>query len=96
MIFVEVFGKPSVRMAPLSMGEIEEMIEELPGSEILKGVRGVPPIDREALKDAILRVADLVLAFPQIAQIDVNPILVSSRGALAVDARIFLSDDARA
>ncbi|MBM3298754.1 MAG: acetate--CoA ligase family protein, partial [Deltaproteobacteria bacterium] len=93
-IFVEVFGKPSLRMAPLSLEEIDEMIEELPGSEILKGIRGVPPIDRDALKAAILRVAHLMVTFPQIGQIDVNPILASSQGAIAVDARIFLSHDA--
>ena len=55
-IFVEVFGKTSLRMAPLSLREVEEMIDEMPGSEILGGVRGRPPVDREALKDAILRV----------------------------------------
>ena len=53
------------------------MIEELPGSEIFKGVRGQPPIDREALKDAILRVAHLMVRFPEIDSIDINPLLVS-------------------
>jgi acyl-CoA synthetase (NDP forming) len=89
-IFVEVFGKATLRMAPLSHAEIEEMIEELPGSEILKGVRGMPPVDIEALKDAILRVAELLVNFPEISRIDVNPIVVSSTGAQALDARIFL------
>ncbi len=91
-IFVEVFGKATLRMAPLSHAEIEEMIEELPGSEILNGVRGMPPVDIEALKDAILRVAELMVTFPEISQIDVNPIVVSNTGAIAVDARIFLED----
>jgi hypothetical protein len=75
------------------MEEIDEMIEELPGSEILKGVRGRPAIDREALRQAILRLAYLMVYFPEIDQIDVNPILVSSKGALAVDARIVLGAD---
>lgn len=92
-ILVEVFAKSSIRMAPLSMEEIDEMIEELPGSEILKGVRGRPAIDREALRQAILRLAYLMVYFPEIDQIDVNPILVSSKGALAVDARIVLGAD---
>ncbi len=89
-IFVEIFGKAALRMAPLSHAEIEEMIEELPGSEILKGVRGMHPVDIEALKDAILRVAELMVNFPEIGQIDLNPIVVSSTGAQALDARIFL------
>lgn len=89
-IFVEVLGKATLRMAPLSHAEIEEMIEELPGSEILKGVRGMPPVDIEALKDAILRVAELMVNFPEIRQIDVNPVVVSHSGVVALDARIFL------
>ncbi|MGO9566205.1 MAG: acetate--CoA ligase family protein, partial [Desulfomonilaceae bacterium] len=80
-IFVEAFGQTSLRTAPLSTGEIDEMIEELPGLEILKGMRGQPPIDREALKDAILRVAHLMVRFPEIDSIDINPLLVSSTGA---------------
>ena len=91
-IFVEAFGQTSLRTAPLSTGEIDEMIEELPGSEIFKGLRGQPPIDREALKDAILRVAYLMVHFPEIDSIDINPLLVSSSGVQAIDARIFLSN----
>jgi acyl-CoA synthetase (NDP forming) len=90
-IFVEAFGQMALRTAPLSTGEINEMIEELPGSELFKGVRGRPPIDKEALIDAILRVAHLMVSFPEIDSIDVNPLLVSSEGAQAVDARIFLT-----
>lgn len=90
-IFVEVFGKASLRTAPLSLEEIDEMIDELPGSEILKGARGIPPVDRKSLKDAIVRIAHLMVTFPQIDQIDVNPVLVSSNGTQAVDARIFLA-----
>ena len=90
-IFVEVLGKATLRMAPLSHAEIEEMIEELPGSEMLKGVRGMPPVDIEALKDAILRIAQLMVTFPEISRIDVNPIVVSQAGAIALDTRIFLA-----
>jgi acetyltransferase len=90
-IFVEAFGTMSLRTAPLCAEEIEEMIEELPGSEIFRGVRGQAPIDRKALKDAIVRVAHLMVNFPEIDSIDINPLFVSSTGVLAIDARIFLS-----
>jgi acyl-CoA synthetase (NDP forming) len=90
-IFVEVFGKTSLRMAPLSPGEADEMITELPGSEVLQGVRGRPAVDRQALKDAILKVAHLMVRFPQIESIDINPILVTHSAATALDARIFVS-----
>lgn len=89
-LFVEIFGKTSLRMAPLSRGEIEEMIDELPGSEILKGVRGRPPVDREALIEAINRVAYLMAHFPKIQSLDINPVLASNSGVRALDARIFL------
>lgn len=89
-IFVEVFGRASLRMAPLPLAEIEAMIDELPGSEILKGVRGRPPIDMDSLKSAIHRVAHLMVEVPQISSIDINPILVTPSGAQALDCRIFL------
>jgi acetate---CoA ligase (ADP-forming) len=89
-VLVEIFDKTSLRMAPLSIGEIEDMIEQIPGSDIFNGVRGLPPINRDALVDAILRVSYLMVNFPEIDQIDVNPILVSKSGAQAVDARIYL------
>jgi acetyltransferase len=90
-ILVEIFGKISLRMAPFSAGEVDEMIEEMPGSEILKGVRGRPAVDMEALKHAIIRIAYLMVNFPAIDQIDVNPLIISNLGAQAVDARIILS-----
>ncbi len=89
-VFVEAFSKMSLRIAPLSSEEIEEMIDDLPGSEIFKGLRGRAPIDRASLKDAILRVAYLMVRFPEIDSIDINPLLVSESGAQAIDARIFL------
>ncbi|HMK35752.1 MAG TPA: acetate--CoA ligase family protein [Desulfomonilaceae bacterium] len=90
-ILVELFQKTSIRIAPLSEGEIEQMIDDLPGSEILRGLRGRPPVDREALKDAIGRVAHLMVRFPEISSIDINPVLVSPASAQCLDARIVLS-----
>ncbi|MGC8657751.1 MAG: acetate--CoA ligase family protein [Desulfomonilaceae bacterium] len=89
-VLVEVFSKVSLRMVPVSDREIDEMIDELPGSEIFKGVRGRAPIDRASLRKAISAVSCLMSEFTQIDQIDINPIWVSSTGSLALDARIFL------
>jgi acetate---CoA ligase (ADP-forming) len=91
-IMVEVLARMSLRTAPLTEAEIEEMLEELPGSEILKGVRGLPPIDRRSLKETIARVAWLMVSFPEINSIDINPVLVSHSGARALDARVFLRE----
>lgn len=90
-VFVEVFGKTAIRMAALTIAEIDEMIDELPGSDIFRGVRNMPPIARDELKDAVLRISWLMRTFPEIDQIDVNPVIVSDRAATAVDARIFLT-----
>ncbi len=91
-IMVEVLARMSLRTAPLTEAEIEEMLEELPGSEILRGVRGLPPIDRKSLKETIARIAWLMVNFPEINSIDINPVLVSHSGARALDARIFLKE----
>ncbi len=92
-VFVEVFGKSALRMVPVSRDEIDEMIDELPGSEIFRGVRGLPEIDREALIEAVFCVGRLMAEFTEIDSLDVNPIIVSRDGAQAVDARIFLTDE---
>jgi len=89
-VFVEVFGRTSLRVAPVSPGEADQMIDELPGAELLNGLRGRPAVDRMALRESILRVAHLMVNFPSIESVDVNPLLVSSRNSWAVDARIFL------
>ena len=89
-VLVEVFAKASLRMAPPSNREIDEMIDQLPGSEIFKGVRGRAPIDRDSLRRTISTVSALMVEFPTIDQIDINPVWVSNLGAMALDARIFL------
>ena len=66
------------------------MIDQLPGSEIFKGVRGRAPIDRDSLRRTISTVSALMVEFPTIDQIDINPVWVSNLGAMALDARIFL------
>ncbi|MDA8408285.1 MAG: acetate--CoA ligase family protein [Deltaproteobacteria bacterium] len=89
-VLVEVFAKASLRMAPPSNREIDQMIDELPGSEIFKGVRGRAPIDRDSLRKTISTVSALMIEFPAIDQIDINPVWVSNSGSLTLDARIFL------
>jgi len=93
-LFVEIFAKVTLRMAPVSLADVDEMIDELPGSEILAGVRGRPAVDRAALRDALVRMSDLMIHFPEIESIDINPLIVSPEGAVAVDARVFLAREA--
>ena len=87
-IYVEALEEVSFRLAPLAREEAEEMIEELKGSRILKGLRGRPPLDIRSLAEAIVRVGQLLADFPQISSLDVNPFFVFPRGGVAVDARM--------
>jgi acetyltransferase len=92
-IYVEVFKETSLRVAPISRPEAEEMISELKTAAMLKGVRGERPLDIEALVEDLLRLSQLMVDFPEIEGIDINPVKVLEKGAVAVDARILLSKD---
>ena len=91
-VFAEVFEDVSLRIAPLSFSDAEEMLDELKGAKLFRGYRGRPPLDREALIQAILRLSSLVTAFPEIIQVDVNPLKLfdKGQGCQAVDVRIMV------
>ena len=89
-IYVEILADTSLRVAPITRAEAHGMISELKGSKILKGVRGEKPLDVEALVDSLLRLSQLVTDFPEIEGIDINPVKVLEKGAVALDCRITL------
>jgi acyl-CoA synthetase (NDP forming) len=91
-IYVEILKESSLRVAPINRSEAEEMISELKASNILRGIRGEPPSDINALVENLLRLSQLMIDFPEIEGIDINPIIVTEKRAIAVDARILLSD----
>lgn len=90
-IYVEVLKETSLRVAPINRSEATEMLSELKGSAILKGVRGEKPSDIEALIEMLLRLSQLMVDFPEIEGIDINPVMALEKGAIAVDARILLT-----
>jgi len=90
-IYVEVLKETSLRVAPINRSEASEMISELKGSAILMGVRGEKPSDLEALIEMLLRLSQLMIDFPEIEGMDINPVMALEKGAIAVDARILLS-----
>ena len=92
-IYVEIFRESSIRVAPINRFDAEEMISEFKAAAILKGVRGEGPSDKEALVENLLRLSQLVTDFPEIEGIDINPVKVLEKGALAVDARIILNKE---
>ncbi|MGZ3591767.1 MAG: acetate--CoA ligase family protein [Thermodesulfobacteriota bacterium] len=91
-IYVEVFKETSLRVAPINRPEAEEMISELKTASILKGLRGERPLDVGALVENLLKLSQLMMDFPEIQGIDINPVKVLEKGAIAVDARIVLSN----
>jgi acetyltransferase len=90
-IYVEILRETTLRVAPINRSEAEEMISEIKGSDIFKGLRGEKPLDTEALVESLLRLSQLVADFPEIEGIDINPVKVLEKGAVAVDARILLT-----
>ncbi|MBS3907970.1 MAG: acetate--CoA ligase family protein [Syntrophaceae bacterium] len=90
-IYVEVLKETSLRVAPINRSEAEEMISELRGARILKGMRGEQPSDIEAIIEMLLRLSQLMVDFPEIEGIDINPLMALEKGAIAVDARIVLT-----
>jgi acetyltransferase len=92
-VFVEVFGDVAIRIAPFPRSAAAAMLRELKVWPVLEGVRGQEASDVDALIDAILAVARLVTDFPEIVELDLNPIRVmaSGKGCLALDARMNLA-----
>jgi len=87
-VYVEVLRDVAFRLAPLSREEARGMLEETALGRLLAGVRGQAPRDAEAVVDALCRVGWLMAEFPQVAEVDLNPLIVGARGAWAVDVRI--------
>jgi acyl-CoA synthetase (NDP forming) len=90
-IYVEVFADTAARLAPVSSGEARVMLDELKMAPLLRGTRGEPPVDREALAAIVGRFSQLMVDLPEIGEIEINPLTVGAHGAVAVDARARLS-----
>lgn len=92
-IYVETLKDVTFRLAPFSLTEAQEMLSEIRAHALLDGVRGQPPADKDAIQDALLRIGQLVQDFPEIAELDINPLMVydQGQGAIAIDMRLVLS-----
>lgn len=89
-IFVEVYRDVAFRIVPLEERDAREMIREVKGLPLLTGFRGRPPGDLDAIVRILLRVSRLAEEHPEVAEVDLNPIVVYEREAVILDARIFL------
>jgi acetyl coenzyme A synthetase (ADP forming)-like protein len=88
---VEVLGDVVFRLAPIQRLDAQDMIHGIRSYKLLLGVRGAPPADQAALEEVLLRLSRLTLDFPEIAELDLNPLLAFADGAMAVDARVVLA-----
>lgn len=93
-IYVEVLKDVAFRIAPLSVESADAMIREIRSFPLLRGVRGEAPADIKGIRDALLRLSQMAVDFPEIIEADVNPLLVcpEGQGAVAVDARITIQE----
>jgi len=89
-IFVEVYRDVSFRLVPLTEPDAAAMIREIKASPVLQGVRGGRPADLQALADLLLKVSRMAEENPEIAEMDLNPIIVYEKGLSVVDARVLL------
>jgi acyl-CoA synthetase (NDP forming) len=89
-IFVEVLKDVAFRVVPFTEDEASDMIGEIKAYPILKGYRNMPPVDTKAITEILLSTSRLMTDYPEIKEIDLNPILVYQKGAKAVDARIII------
>jgi len=87
-VLVEALGDVVFRMAPIDTRQAHDMLGEIRGTKLLGELRGDPPVNHNALADALRRIAQLGHDFPQILEMDANPLLASHTGVLALDARV--------
>ncbi|GED89447.1 acetate--CoA ligase family protein [Streptomyces sp. 6-11-2] len=95
-VLVELLKDVTFRLAPVAEDEAASMLDSIGAAEILRGVRGAAAVDREALAEQIRRVSRLVTDFPEIAEVDLNPVIATPEGALAADIRVILAENAPA
>ena len=92
-IMVEILKDVAFRVIPLSPRGAKKMIEETKSFPILSGSRGKPPLDKKAIAQLLQLCSEIAVAYPQIAEMDLNPVIVHQKGLSVVDARIILKAD---
>jgi len=89
-VLVEVLKDATFRLAPATKDDALSMLDGIAAAEILKGVRGSDPVNRDALAGMIEKVSQLISDFPEIVEMDLNPVFATKSGATAADVRIVL------
>jgi acetyltransferase len=90
-VLVEALDDVVFRVAPFGLEEARTMIGEIRGHRLLDAVRGRPAVDRGALADLLVRVSELAADRPELAELDLNPVICTERGAALADARAVMA-----
>jgi acyl-CoA synthetase (NDP forming) len=89
-IFVELLNDVTFRIAPITQEDAQEMVTKVKAYPLLKGYRNTPPADIDTIINILLNTSKLVMDYPEIKELDLNPIMAYEKGAKTVDARIIL------
>ncbi len=95
-VYAELIGSTRFALAPLGEIDVDELISSGQAAKLVDGWRGAPPADREAVADLIHRLGRLAEDFPEVAELDLNPVIARPDGCVAVDARVRLRRPAAA
>jgi len=93
-VMVEILKDVAFRVVPINERDARQMIHEIKGYPVLEGFRGHDPADVAKLQELLLKVSSFIEANPEVAELDLNPVFAYKDGAIAVDARIVLSESA--
>ena len=91
-VLVEVLKDVAFRVVPITARDAQQMVREIQGFPVLQGYRGQEAADVGALEELLLKLSQFVEQHPDVAELDLNPVFANPRGAVAVDARIVLSE----
>lgn len=94
-VFVEILRDVAYRLVPAPLDELHAMIREVRGYPLLTGVRGMAAVDIEAIIQTLQATAWLLMEFPEIIELDLNPVIVSSEGAIVADGRAILAEETK-
>jgi acetyltransferase len=89
-IFVEVYKDVAFRLVPMTRRDALDMIDEIRAQPLLDGARQRPVLDRDELAEAIMRISALVEQHPDIVELDVNPLVITEKGLISIDARVII------
>ncbi|QTP59769.1 CoA-binding protein [Billgrantia antri] len=89
-IFVEILEDVAFRSIPLSRHDARSMVEQIKARKVLEGARGEPGIDKEALVELLLTVSRIADAYPELSELDLNPVILNADGYAVVDARVIV------